>query len=78
MSKECLMGLRMCDSEPMQRDDGWLEVGFVVGVDPELVNYFSQRDMSPQDFVLAFLTDAIDCFKIYLSMDDTDEDKSNV
>lgn len=78
MSKAAFMGLRLCDSEPMQRDDGWLEVGFVVGVDPELLDWLYQHDMTAQQFVMDFLADSIDCFKIYLSMDDTDEDKSNV
>lgn len=79
MSKVSLMGLRLAD-EPnvLQRESGWVDVVCCCGLDPELVDWIFQHDMTPQQFVMDFLTDAIDCFKIYLSMDDTDEDKSKV
>ena len=79
MSKVSLMGLRLAD-EPnvLHHENGWVDVMCCVGLDPELMEWISQHDMTPQQFAMDFLTDAIDCFKIYLSMDDTDEDKSNV
>ena len=79
MSKVSFMGLRLAD-EPnvLHHENGWVDVMFCIGLDPELMDWLHQHDMTPQQFVLDFLSDSIDCFKIYLSMNDTDEDKSNV
>ena len=76
MNAACLIDLRFCDSEPMVREDGWLEVGCVFGLDPRLVDWISQLDMNSNDFILEFMIDALDIFKAYLNF--VEEDNNSV
>lgn len=69
MANECLMGLRLCDSDVLHSDNGWVQVPLLLGLDPRLVEWISQHDMTPQSFALDFLSDAIDFFKLYLDME---------
>lgn len=77
MSSECLMGLRLAD-EPnvLQRDNGWVDVSCQFGFDPRFVDWIFQHDMTPFGFVIDFLTDAIDVFRVYLAI--YDEDNNSV
>ena len=74
---ECLMGLRLSD-EPnvLQRENGWVDVTCQFGLDPRLVEWIYQHDMTPTGFVLDFLTDAIDVFRAYLAIEG--EEDNNV
>lgn len=66
---ECLMGLRVAEeTDVLYRDNGWVDVAFTIGLDPSLVEWISQHDMTPQSFALDFLSDAIDVFKLYLDI----------
>lgn len=76
MKKNCLLGIRLCDeADVLHHDNGWVDVAFTVGMDPDLVSWIFQHDMTPQSFCLDFLSDAIDVFKLYLDMN-VDENNS--
>ena len=77
MGEECLIGLRLADEfDVLYHDNGWVDVAFTIGLDPNLVEWISQHDMTCQSFVLDFLSDAIDVFKLYLDMNAEDDNNS--
>lgn len=73
---ECLMGLKLAD-EPnvLQHDNGWVDVTCQFGLDPRLVDWIYQHDMTPTGFVFDFLSDAIDVFCAYFAIE-SDEDNN--